>query len=397
MAEENNSGGGPWIPQANPGSSGNSQNPPQRINQQTTPDKNIVGTGEGESPLARPNDIKFDLRTMSSDIASIKESGGGAPRPYVPPPPIRPREEALPTGSTNLPQTGFGQARPSAPPPGIAFKSDKAPSTFSAPQPKPAIIETKPTSAKKSSGWLFYAILAVVLVAGLATIGYFFVYPSLFGEKAGTTPETEAPITMPPPQTETPPPVVETPTPPQTPVAHVSLFKIPADETNSELVGDFMDGTFLRSVIQNETSATSKFKEVVLTKSDGGLFETSDLFSALFPSLEASSFENDPTVFVHVAPGGSHPGLALKAKSGVSLENLKTVVSQIESSNSIVNLFLSDPPASSGVWKSGMADGVATRYVVLGNGFAFNYGWVGDVLVMSASYDGFREAVRRLR
>src|SRR3990167_7902408 len=65
MAEENFSGSS-WPP--TPGG-----NPP-------------LSTGEGESPLANPLAPKIDMRTMESDKNSSKESGGAAPRPYVPPP-----------------------------------------------------------------------------------------------------------------------------------------------------------------------------------------------------------------------------------------------------------------------------------------------------------------------
>ena len=395
MAEDNKFGGGPWTPPGG-GQSGGSQNlPPRPINNSPASGSSSLPTGEGELPLSKPSDIKFDLRTMSSDIASMKESGGGAPRPYVPPPPVRSREES--------PVVGSGQMRPGAPPSGIAFAPEKMASVPTPPfQPKPAPLGQKTAAPmKKKSSGLFYGLLVVVVVAGLAALGYFFIYPAFFGEKAATEPEAGAPATTLLPEAplvETPPPVVEAPPPPQTPATHVSLFKTPADETISANVPNAPDPTFLRNVIQNETSGTPKLKEFVLTSSVGGAFQTGELFFVLFSRLETGLFENDPTVFVYTAQSGSYPGLALRAKLGVNLEDAKTTAaSQIESSPEITNIFLSNPPASSGAWKSGTADGVATRYVVLGSGFAFNYGWVGNVLVMSASYDGVKEAAKKLQ
>ncbi len=377
MADDNNFSGSPF--------SGSSQN----LNQNKPP----LPTGENESPLSTPSDIKFDLRTMSSDVSSIKGSGGGEPRPYVPPPQVRPREEfkpQAPAGTPFAPQN-FNPASTST--------SPIQPKTME-PMKMPAL--GKPV--KKSSGGLFYVLLVLLIVLGVAALGYFVVYPKFFAKNTPapevTPPATTPEVTTPPPAENTPPPAENTPPPATTaPQPHASLFKIAADKNVSLNVGSAATSRLFKDGVQNEVASTPELRELTAQKGGGAFLETTELFSALFPSLQGTSnlFQDDPTLFVYVNQSGSAPGVALKAKSGVNLGDLKTAVAQIESSPDIANIFLSNPPTTSGTWKSGTAGGVPTRYVVLGTGFAFNYGWVQDVLVVSASYDGFKEAARRLQ
>ena len=72
----------------------------------------LIGTGEGEVPQRElseaPGVSNLDMRTSASDVASIKESGGGAPRSYTPPPAPsykasgRLSEEQKPFGGTSV-------------------------------------------------------------------------------------------------------------------------------------------------------------------------------------------------------------------------------------------------------------------------------------------------------
>lgn len=385
MAENNQ----PWNPSVGPG-----QNPP-------FPPKPNLPTGEGESPLSKPSDIKFDLRTMNSDIASMKESGGGAPRPYVPPPPIRQREES----------------GPAAPPPGIAFAPEKmaGPSTglgvnvpFSPAQAKPAPLQPKPAVVKKSSGGLFYVLLTVVVVAGLAALGYFFIYPALFGDKTATEPEA----TLPPQSPEaTTPPVVETPAAPLpaegAPVPgtqiseHQSLLKTAADvSTNVAL--DALSPSSIKNQIGFSTAQVPILKEFVFKNSKGVILTAGDIMGTLLPDVLAGAssrplFESDFTFLSYTNDKGTWLTAVLKLFGDASLAEVKTAVEKIESSVNLKNLFITDPGTPLN-WKSGAASGAATRYLAFSqSGASLNYGWVGDILVISTSYDGFREVARRLR
>ncbi len=366
MADDNNFSSNPF--------GGSNQNPNQN--------KSPLPTGEGESPLSAPSDIKFDLRTMSSDVSSIKDSGGGAPRPYVPPPQVRPREEFKPQAPAGTPFAPQG------------FSPIQNPT--SSIQPKvmePMKMPAPGKPVKKSGGGLFYALLVLLIVLGVAALGYFVVYPKFFAKNT-PAPEVTPPATTP----EVTPPPVETP-PATTPQVHASLFKTAADKSVSLSVGSTATSRLFKDALQNEVASTPELRELTAQKGGDAFLGTAELLSALFPSLQGTSnlFQDDPTLFVYVNQAGSAPGVALKAKSGVSLDDLKTAVAQIEASSNLANIFLSNPPTTSGTWKSGTAGGVPTRYVVLGTGFAFNYGWVQDVLVMSASYDGLKEAARRLQ
>lgn len=377
MADNNNFSSG--------SNQGGSSIPPKPLN---------MGVKEGEAPLASPNDLKFDLRTMGSDVASVKDSGGGAPRPYIPPPPVPSREDARGASIPN--------ARPPVPP-GISFAPQNFNPLATTSPVQPKIMETPKTEVisqdKKSGKGLFYGLLTFIVILGIGALGYFVVYPMFIGEKNTNTetPVVEETPTLPEAPIEEAEEVV-TPEEP-TAITHASLFKIPADQSNVLSVSVALGANIFKNSIENETSAPA-LRELLLQKEGGAVFETPDLLGALFPSLSpsfSSLFEKDPTVFLYINQSGAYPGIVLKAKSGASLEDVKVSVAQIESSSDITNIFLTNPGANSGAWKAGVASGIQTRYVVLGNGLAFNYGWIGNVLLVSASYDGFKEAVRRLQ
>lgn len=354
-----------------------------------------LSTGEGEAPLVP----KIDLRTMASDLGSIKESGGGPPRPYVPPPP-----------TFNKPEEPVGAASPPFEPPKIG---ETAPVQFPAGVP----LEGKP----KSKG-LFVVILAVIIIVGLGAIGYFFVYPYFFKqskeeavEAPPPTPKEEAPAPILPavptiPEAELSPPgeeaatttetsPIETPPPPLTTPSHVSLFKKAAD-ASSEVNLAALDLTSLKQAWGSETAEVPVLKELVV-KENEALVGSADLLKILLPTLFGEGpnlFEDDFSLFVYVKANGTWPGFILKKKSDAESAQITSRLTALEATNEIVNLYVSDPGTPSGVWKNGSTSGISNRYTTFSKaGYALNYGWVGDLLVFSASYDGFKEAVKRLQ
>ncbi len=345
-----------------------------------------IGTGEGEVPLAPlPPVPKLDTRTMASDQKSAQESGGGMPRSYVPQP------EKTVTANVSAPT--FSVPMPPKPAP--------VPPSSPAPVNAPAPLMSAP---KKSSKGVMVGILTAVIVVGLAALGYFVLYPMIFSEKAAPnvapaeTPNIPSPIPNPSPAPE-PVPAPETQNTPQPLASHASLFKSPTD-TEIDLPLASLTVADIKNAIAFDTANVLVFKEMI-GKTSGGEFLSLELFTqgvlpAIFTPTVASSFEPDFSLFALTNPQGTWLGFVAKAKTGTSLPDLQKQIGEIEKSSASLNFYLESPGVSQS-WKSGSANGTPTRYQPFAMpGASFNYAWKGEYLIMSASYDGFKEALRRL-
>ena len=376
-----------------------------------------LGTGEGESPLAKPSEVskapQVDVRTSASDIKSMQESGGGPPRPYTPPPPPPPTEG------------GSGQKIPSAPTEKQSFSQVFKPPQVEQPSITPAKLPDSlggmQISDKKSKKGLFLGILALIIVVGVAAAGYFFVYPIFF-----QTPEEievpQEPVSSTPTEIPTVPEVPVVPEVPAVPpedeqveeetgileessltptiTEHASLFKMSADLSEDASLSAF-DLSGVRGATQFTTAEVSVFKEIVLKDSESNFVSLSGLMDVLlagiFTSDVVGTFEPDFTMFAYTDDKGTWPGYVMKLKSDSVLADVKSSISQIESDTNITNLFLTDP-GSSATWKSGQVEGVSNRYLTFGqSGAGLNYGWLDNTLVIGTSYPGFQEALKRLK
>lgn len=334
-----------------------------------------AGPEEGTMPLEKPEGPKMDVRTMESDLSSMKESGEGAPRPYVPPPPVYPKKEGGETVFT---------------PPQIEPTAGEE-SLVIAEEPK-----------RKGGKGLFVTILVLILVLGLGALGYFFVYPKFFQvAEAPAAPQASATPEL--PQVPTVPQVPVTPEPTPTPsgVQHFSLFKIPADSVVATN-GVTSNISSLKQALNLGDSGTPNLREITIRES-GGTVSSARLLTLLAPGTFQRNLTNlldpDPTVFAYVKSDGSWPGFVFKLAAGVSAsETQSSLATALEGSSELSNFYLNDPGTPSGAWKSGVTSGVSNRYVSFSKaGFALNYGWVNGYLLISTSYDGFKEAVRRLQ
>jgi hypothetical protein len=73
----------------------------------------------------------------------------------------------------------------------------------------------------------------------------------------------------------------------------------------------------------------------------------------------------------------------------------KALAVKIESTADLANFYLTDP-GSFGAFKDGKLSTYPTRYSVSTNKDAFNYGFFGNYLVLSSSYNGLKSAVANL-
>ncbi|HXF44094.1 MAG TPA: hypothetical protein VNK70_01370, partial [Candidatus Paceibacterota bacterium] len=318
-----------------------------------------LGTGEGESPMTAPSAPKIpdvDVRTYSSDVKSMAESGGAAPKPYAPavsapvaPEPVVPSQQPEEKKSFNEVFQAPGSVTPmpaDVPPAGLQ--------EFSA--------------GSKSKKGLFALILGIIIVVGLGAIGYFYVYPTFFGGVA----EIETPVVPPVEETTpvTPPivpqvPVVETtstepvatsteeeaPVPDVQILEHKSLLKTAAD-VNTNITLDALNLNSIVSQIDFSTAQVPILKEIVFKNSEGAILTAGDIMGTFLPDVflaAASSkplFESDFTFLTYTNDKGTWLTAVLKLFGDTPLTEVKAAVEKIESSANLKNLFLTDPGAA---------------------------------------------------
>lgn len=366
--------------------------------------KPLIGTGEGESPLTGPIDNNQDsIRTMNSDIQSLQETGGQTVKPYTPNP-STPSPSSPPSSSQTL--SSEKPAETVFQPPTV----EVGPPPPSGPTP-PTTEAKKPTLPNQShkKGFLF-GLITLLAVIGLGGIAYFYVYPNYILPRLGGTSEM-APPTTPPIESPTVPPVevpaAEPPIPQQeestsTPiVVHNSLFKIAADVTQ-EISLNTINLENLKSALNLSTTSASTIKELILKNAEGEFLKFGQVMNLVLPDIfndELNNLfeENDFTVFVYGDSRDNWLGFIGKIKNAADLETAKQKVALLETSANLKNIFNQDPGTGQD-WKSGQTNnGVANRYIVFTQkGAALNYGWLNNYLIISASYDGFKEALKRL-
>ncbi|MEK7086699.1 MAG: hypothetical protein AAB935_00375, partial [Patescibacteria group bacterium] len=169
------------------------------------------------------------------------------------------------------------------------------------------------------------------------------------------------------------------------------------------------DSASLEQALKFNTAESPVFKEIVLslTKSSGESIASSKVTQLLMPSLFTdeltNNFEDDLTFFVYTNNKGTWPGFVAKIKSDVNTANLQSDISKkiIEASTDASGLggfFLGADPGQPQTWKTGQTSGFSNNYLAFEKaGFSINFAWIEDKLLMSSSYEGFKEAIRRLQ
>ena len=345
----------------------------------------VIGTGEGEVPLANAPVADVTMRTMSSDIASIKETGGGEPKSYNP--------------------QGMGMNIPPAQSAVVPPQTDIG----AAPSPMPAGQPMQPP--KKGVNW-FAIIASLIGIVGVLALLYFFVYPRFFAP--ATVPPAAAPATT--AQESTLPPATSTlPTTPdvglatgtgavadsqfQTVILHSSLFKTSAD-TSSEITLPAVTLDAVKAAIQANTVDVPLLKEVVFKNSVGKVYALSTIAPLFAPNVfnatTSSYFEPDASFFTYIDKTGVWPGMVLKLATGADITNAKAAIAQLESNNDFLSFFLSNP-GTAGRWRDGKVGSYIARYVSFSpSNIAFSYTWVNNTLVISTSYAGAQSAATKL-
>ncbi len=335
---------------------------------------------------------------MASDIKSVQESGGGAPRPYVP---------------RYTPDAPIGQPSPPTPAPPPLQQDVFQPPQVDTGSPNVMVgvgmpSGTIPPEPQKKSPLVLTLVIAGVIVLG--ALGYFVVYPLLRGspEVVQTPPPAPAPAPAPEPQPEptptpTPPPVAP---PAPVPITHVSLLKTAADATVEVPLVELSVAALQSGLTAlTATSSAPTFTEVLI-KREGNPMSFSTIMELTLPNVLGGTvlglFPDDFTSFAYADAQGIWPGYAVQLKGGASLADAKAKFrSAFEGAvgGTLANLYVGGRSGAQ-TWKQGGTGDVANRYLIFTTpspAVSLNYGWLGDTLVISTSYDAFKAALNRLR
>lgn len=382
MEEKNNFGQQGWQAPQNQGAQNGSQ---------------FLGTGEGEVPLAKMPSEKIDIRTMASDMKSVEESGGGAPRPYSP----QTQETKAPAKTETQAQVNFASQ---------FEKSIESVQKINAQTPQ----GVQTPKEKKGGVGLFWTILVVIIVLGLIAIGYFFVYPKISGnvekeqevattEKSGVgeTEEIVAEQTQPtePVEEIVPPAQQEEPIVVLTVDTHSSFFK-----TKADLVFDAKLSAFtlsdLKTPVSFEKTSVPLFKEIVWKTQDNKPLSFGQVASLIFPDFftqeKISNFLDDFTLFSYSNTKGTWLGFVVKLKDNADLGKIQDGMSVLQKDPGLKNIFLSDPGVV-GPWKDGKVRNKPTSLASFSlDGATISYTWFDRYLLISSNIDGAEEAGKRL-
>ncbi|MCL5733243.1 MAG: hypothetical protein M1334_01085 [Patescibacteria group bacterium] len=356
-------------------------------NQNYMPGQNqMAGQPQGNGVPPVPPSPSVKVRTMESDYKSTTESGGQPPVP---------EKVVVPPVDPNVKFSNFN-----TPPKEPTFQPSVKPSSV-----QPSVAPTN--IAKKKSPVILIIIFLVIIALG---IGGYFGYSYFFAQPSAPTAPVSTPLSTPTQPSIPAPAAVPTTTPAAPSLIHQSFFKTPAQTVSLSFdptAGLLGYKTALATVIPS--NATSGLYEVLVKDNSGNALGASTILPILTSSISSSSlgnyFQPDITVFLYKDNGGIWPGYILTLNSSVSLSTstsatssmaaIKASVANLESASDLPNFYLANP-GTFGAFKDGKLGTQATRYSVSTNKDAFNYGFFGNYLVLSDSYNGLKAAVTNL-
>ena len=350
-----------------------------------------------------PPPPEITLRTLKSDVESVKQTGGSSPtpRPFTPPE-IKntPISGSIPP--INLPVQGGSSVPlpPQRPPVGTAqsFPSRTvSPEQFSKNDglQKPASLATPLLSGKKASKTkiILLVIGLVIIGVGAALLGYFIIFPALF------PPKTDEPITTNEmPQTELPvfteQPITSEPT--RSVFTHQSLLTT-SDGTIDATLSSVNAGSIAQTLSQEAQRIASPgaFLEILI-KDPIGSVPAPSFLSALFPDITtfASDIENDFTLAMYYDENGAWPVYVFKIKSSGNTANLSQ---SLEASPNLTKLF-ANAPGTPTTFQSGQIGTVSTRYLSYSQkGASLNIGTKGNTFIVSTSFNALKNNISKIK
>ncbi len=301
----------------------------------------------------------INVRTLQSDIASVASSGGYAPEPE------KISFEDMENIST--------QAKPELTSP-------------ASPMALPSI-ESERASGGSVIGWIAVGLLAVAM----GFVGYYIVYPLLFPPRVVVENIQNNNKAVPGSVPTAKKPVSEVAT-------HRSLFsKLPAAQGTVKLKKITVGA--VQSALKDAaaTAASGSVKEIAMQDSNGQI-RFSSLMNVLvnIPEEQLGKIaEDDFTAFVYYNEKGVWPGYVARMRSSTTALEATKTLSALENSD-VKSLFLEDPGEES-EFQTGPVRGAPIRYSTFTSpGASLNYGVLGNYMIVSTSFDGFKAAVQLL-
>jgi len=315
-----------------------------------------------ESTIPPPRPPEIGIRTMESDLSSLKSSGGLGPEPKT----FKP-EDLVGGGvnlNSNIPQAGNQQQASSA---------------------SSAQSSVKPKSNKNLT--IMAAVFAFLILAG--GIVYLFVLPVILPKPQ-------------PPEVIVEPPVI----PPVVPVAlkHQSYFGIVPTVAATPINLANLNSADVSAAVKTAASdkqSAGVLKEITFSLSDSVL-ESQAFLGVILPEMDkptVDSFEKDFTGFLYYDKNGVWPGYVFRLKQDAKIDDAKIAIKAFEKLPSLANLYLVSPgkPKAAEFKDGALINNNPVRYFAYSlPGASLNYGWIGNDLVISTSYLGYKEAVRML-
>jgi len=357
------------------------------------------GQGQGGPSMPPPPPPpEITLRTMQSDIESIKQSGGEnpIPKPFIPPEIKKQNnmelEDLSKEESMIKPGNGDGVLPPSEPP------------------------------KKKLKIFILITIL-ILVIAGAAFAGYKFIYPmfkpviSMPVEQPAVIPENLPIVETIPPVSELAPPIIEelatTTSPEVIPIpepivlkSHMSLLVSSADSAVPFVLSAPASLVSIREFLVaeavNKPSTEMALKEIVLSD-QGGQLVFADILPLFLPSFTSAElaplFEEDFTSVIFYDSNGAWFGMIAKPKADIDIADAKILMAKLEMSADLANLYIQSPGTQvTTEFKDGKANNLPVRYLNFSKtGASLDYGWTSNnLLVISTSYNGVKAMLTKL-
>ncbi len=315
-----------------------------------------------ESKTPAPSAPMVNIRSMTSDMQTLKESGGIAPKPQTIK--LETLEDTPPAMGALITDNQLSSS----------VSSDRGGRTLK----------------------IFFEIIVIFLLAGiLSFVGYYFVYPLIFDDQSGSV-ISEVDIKIAKNDLVAKPKA-------EASLIHKSFFinsiKEPANVILSDLTSLDIIEALQAEAKRVEVAGT--LKEIILQK--GGLqVEFSKYLSTLLTSISVSDIkavvDEDFTGFMYYDDKGVWPGYVAHIKKGSTPAEIANFITNFEAS-AIAMLYVADPGSAITIedFLNGPYKGEAVRYVKFTKpGASVNYGIFGELLVISTSFNGLKASVDAL-
>ncbi len=338
----------------------------------------LIGTGEGESPLASVPFQKIEMRTMQSDMSSIAQSGGGNPAPYSPgaTPSASSAPQGIAPGSFNVADMSTGGTPPTIP---------QTPTPPSYPSPSG-------NGNKHLFMWLMIG-LAILIIAAAA---YFFLIPFLQNPTGELPAVTETQETTEVTEEE---PATTQENLPETLEIHASFFKTPADLT-SEVKPESFTAAGVKAAIQPASTTVALFKELVIKTPENKPVTFSTFSKLFFPTFFTSdrtlNFQDDFTFVSYTNKSGTWLGFVAKLKDSSDMAFVQSEMNAFQSEPAIKDFYLTDPGTQLS-WKDGKIGSRAASVLEFSTrGQEFAYVWFDRYLIVSSNLEGAAQIAKHL-